>query len=112
MIAGVKRPCVTCGTLTEGLTYCEPCRLERERKRSARRGRRHYTGDYARRARAVRESASQCWICGEGARPDDPWTADHVLPGDPASPLLPAHRSCNSRRGSRSIDEMRGRAGE
>ena len=40
-----------------------------------------------------------CWLCHEPARMGDPWTADHVTPGDPDSILLPAHRSCNSRRG-------------
>lgn len=101
MIPGVKRPCIDCGALTGDGSYCEPCRLERERKRSLARGSRHYTGDYRRRAKIVRENATECWLCGEGARVDDPWTADHVVPGDPASPLMPAHRSCNSRRGNR-----------
>jgi hypothetical protein len=36
-----------------------------------------------------------CWLCGEGARPNDPWQADHVDPGNHHSQLLGAHRSCN-----------------
>jgi hypothetical protein len=48
----------------------------------------------------VRAEAVACWLCGDGPRPDDPWTADHVTPGDPDSILLAAHRSCNSRRGA------------
>lgn len=35
-----------------------------------------------------------------GPRRGDPWEADHVAAGDPDSPLLPAHRSCNRRRGA------------
>ena len=61
-----------------------------------------YGEGYAARARAVRETATRCWICGEGARPDDPWQADHVLPAADyggVGPLAPAHRSCNIRRG-------------
>jgi hypothetical protein len=39
-----------------------------------------------------------CWLCGDGPRSNDPWAADHVYPGDLASPLAPAHRSCNGAR--------------
>lgn len=101
MIPGVKRVCMACGTPSTEGSYCRDCALQRERIRSRQRGTRHYTGDYRRRAAAVRASATTCWICHEGAKLDDPWTADHVVPGDPASPLAAAHRSCNSRRGNR-----------
>jgi hypothetical protein len=40
-------------------------------------------------------------LCGGGARPNDPWQADHVIPGDADSPLAPAHRSCNAARGNK-----------
>jgi 5-methylcytosine-specific restriction protein A len=103
MIAGVPRPCLRCGTLTQSGSLCPDHAAQAERERSKRRGARHYDATYRRRAKAVRESAVVCWICGEGARAGDPWTADHVIPGDasPSTPLLPAHRSCNSRRGNR-----------
>ena len=58
----------------------------------------HYKGDYQARAKAVRESATHCWLCGEPAREGDPWQADHIYPGRSDSPLAPAHRSCNVRR--------------
>lgn len=51
------------------------------------------------RAAANADPSCVCWLCGEPARVGDPWTADHVEPGNPDSILLPAHRSCNSRRG-------------
>jgi hypothetical protein len=49
----------------------------------------------------VRASALLCWLCGEGENPFDPWQADHYLPGVKDSPLLPAHRRCNAKRGDR-----------
>jgi hypothetical protein len=60
----------------------------------------HYAGDYSKRAKIVRDNAIVCWICKEAYRTNDPWTADHVFPAVIDSPLLPAHRSCNSRRGN------------
>lgn len=102
MIPGVQRPCLDCGRLSATGNRCEPCRLENGRRLDAKRDqskRQHYSGDYRRRAKAVRESATHCWICGDTARPNDPWQADHVVPGEPDSPLLPAHRSCNIRKG-------------
>ena len=84
----LPRPCLGCGTLTT-TSRCEPCQ---------RTARNHYTGTYAARAKQVRDTATVCWICREGTRTGDPWTADHYYPGDPTSPLLPAHKSCNSRR--------------
>jgi len=62
-----------------------------------------YLGDYKRRAKAVREQAVNCHICGDPARLNDPWTADHIIAGDPNSPLAPAHRSCNERRGNKPL---------
>jgi hypothetical protein len=102
MIDGVRRPCLQCGKLTTNRIRCEPCRIELNRKIEANRDqskRQHYGGDYRRRAKLVREAATHCWICGETARSNDPWQADHVVPGEINSPLLPAHRSCNIRRG-------------
>ena len=87
------RPCIECGTLSAS-TRCVICQREREAKRP----RSHYAGSYSRRAREVREGAVVCWVCGEGAKDSDPWQADHIYPGEPDSPLLPAHRSCNIRR--------------
>lgn len=85
------RPCLDCQQLTHD-TRCPDC---------AKRRNRIWRGEYLKQAKQVREQATVCWICGEGARPDDPFTADHLLPANPNSPLLPAHRTCNSRRGNR-----------
>ena len=100
-----RRRCLTCGNVTTDGSRCTPCHRElkqhheRHRERPPR-DRPHYGGNYYRRAKQVRDNASVCWICLEGPLPNDPWTADHLTPGDPDSALLPAHRSCNSRRGN------------
>lgn len=73
----------------------------------------HYKGGYAVRARQVREAAyadplTRCWRCGltfGEFRSRFPgrhaaWHADHVVPGDPRSPLRAAHASCNTSEGS------------
>jgi hypothetical protein len=98
----VQQVCLGCYRLTGNGSRCQSCKTKRESMRNTRRD--HYQGDYQRRSAAVRKAANAdpstlCWLCHTPARLDDPWTADHVLPGDPHSPLMPAHRSCNSRRG-------------
>ena len=98
-----RKPCLDCGRITNGDSRCPSC-FEKvrgiiEKARANRpRNRDHYRGDYQRRAAQVRANATICWICNEGARPNDPWQADHVDQGNPDSILLPAHRSCNIRR--------------
>ena len=99
-MSSIKRPCLDCRELTGNKSRCDACESRRESRRNA--SRPHYAGDYAKRAALVRSSAVTCWICGKPSIEGDPWTADHVLPGDPNSPLLAAHRSCNSRRGDAS----------
>ena len=109
MIPGVKRVCLKCGVLTGHGSYCQDCAVLIEQQRSRARGRRHYDAAYVKAARQVRAEAVTCWLCGEGARPLDPWTADHLVPGVVGSPLAPAHRSCNSRRGNRSTIDSSGK---
>lgn len=96
----IPKPCLGCGELVFNVSRCENCQsfynhLHPKKPRP------HYQVDYRRRAKEVRDNAVACWICGEGARSNDPWTADHVIPANPDSLLLAAHRSCNSRRGNR-----------
>jgi len=103
----MNRPCLDCGQLTPK-TRCHAC--HRIKARRAEGGKvtspLHRDPVYRRVSRQLRAEWTAnpftiCWICSEGGRVDDPWTADHVVSGDPSSPLLPAHRSCNSRRGAR-----------
>jgi hypothetical protein len=99
MIRGVKRVCLGCGVLTSHGSRCQTCKAIQDREIEARRGvRPHYQGDYKQRAKVVRDNATVCYLCGQGARAADPFQADHVIEGDPYSPLLPAHRSCNIRK--------------
>ena len=57
--------------------------------------------------RAYRDRRAKCWICGrtlqDGPRHRDGrpsvWHADHVLAGDPRSPLRLSHSFCNQSRG-------------
>jgi hypothetical protein len=96
----IPKPCLGCGkTITIG-SRCAKCKSYFDGLRP-KKERPHYKGDYKKRAKFVRDTAVACWICGEGYKHNDPWTADHVVPSDPSSLLLPAHRSCNSRRGNR-----------
>ena len=95
------RTCLTCGALHHNSSRCDTCQLQRDNQRTRNRNRKHYDYTYRKAAKVVRDNAKFCWICGEGARPDDPWQADHLIPADLHSPLAPAHRSCNARRGNR-----------
>jgi hypothetical protein len=105
---GFPRPCTDCGELTDSGNRCafhkniyEQMLDLKRRERKAKSG--QYSGSYKARAKAVRDSAVICHLCNEGFRLGDPWQADHVIPGDPASPLLPAHRSCNASRGNKPL---------
>ena len=62
-----------------------------------------YNSTYKRISKGVRGGATTCHLCGGGYKADDPWQADHVIAGDPTSPLAPAHRSCNAARGNRPL---------
>lgn len=67
------------------------------------RNRAHYRGDYARRAKAIRDAANAdpgtlCRRCGKTKaqhRPGTFWTAGHVRDGDPTSPLAAEMSNCN-----------------
>jgi len=62
-----------------------------------------YDTQYRKMAKFIRDTATHCHICGEGARINDPWEADHLVPGDPSSQLAPAHRTCNRIRSNKPL---------
>jgi hypothetical protein len=104
------KPCLVCGNLTQGLSRCEVHQAEwqtienlRLKEMKAKRIN-LYDNNYRQRAKLVRATAVYCHLCGDPARPNDPFTADHLVAGDPESELAPAHRSCNSRRGNKPLD--------
>lgn len=88
LIPGVKRSCLGCGRLIAKGSRCPLCTVPL------------YGGDYAKRAKAVRESATSCHWCKGGFTPENPVQADHLYAGDPLSPLVPACRKCNAGRGN------------
>ena len=104
-----RKPCLDCGELSFG----NRCPIHQKRVDDLAEARRasvkkltgQYSGDYKKRAKAVRDSAVVCHLCGEGARANDPWVADHLNPaehGDSAV-LVAAHASCNARRGNKPV---------
>jgi 5-methylcytosine-specific restriction endonuclease McrA len=108
----VKRPCLDCGTPADN-TRCTTCdathRTAKDARQSAQRkqsGPRIYDGaPYRRAAAIIRATATRCHLCGQPARPGDPWQADHIIPiadGGHTGPLAPAHRSCNIAKSNRS----------
>ena len=95
-----NRPCLRCGVLVLGESLCPQHMKDMQAaKDRARVGKRqHYSGNYKQRSKQVRQTATVCWICKQGPIINDPFQADHVIDGNPNSPLLPAHRSCNIKR--------------
>ena len=102
------KPCLDCGVLTSGGNRCDVHqqrvdKLHDLRRQTIKRATGQYSGDYRKRAKQVRETATVCHLCGEPARWNDPWEADHLIPGEPDSPLAAAHRSCNIARGDKPL---------
>lgn len=95
----MKRPCIDCGAVAS-TSRCERCQKVANRRRYERRA--HYRGDYSKRRAELLEAKPEgpCWLCGELIVDPAEWSADHVIPGHPGSPLEPAHLECNVRRGS------------
>ena len=102
---GPLKPCATpgCPNLTR-TTRCQGCEQGHQKARNAKRT--HYHGSYTTRARHTRDTAVRCWICNKAFTPGDRIHADHVRPGDPTSPLKPAHARCNTSRGNRPPDTV------
>jgi hypothetical protein len=107
------RPCLKCQVLHQDQgDYCADCRTARERDREKKRSqdpklqahkRRLYSSAYKATAKIIRENATHCHICKQAFTDRTQITADHLVAGDPASPLAPAHKSCNSSRGNRPL---------
>lgn len=104
------RPCVKCNRLhRDPGDYCISCRTELNRikesnpDRIARKRMLYSNGYPARRARMVAETIERnlnCHICNKPFESKSDITADHLLAGNPNSPLAPAHKACNSSRGN------------
>ena len=109
----LPRPCLKCNRLHRDRgDYCSSCRTEYQRKRESNpyrmaKKKMMYGGNYpARRASMVAETINNnlpCHICKQHFLTATEITADHLIPGDPNSPLAPAHKSCNSSRGNKPL---------
>lgn len=105
------KPCLDCGKLTSGGIRCDihqarVTALHEIRRAEIKKQTGQYSGSYRRRAAEVRATALVCHLCGEGARVNDPWVADHLVPGSHGDDavLVAAHKSCNERRGDKPVD--------
>jgi len=101
------KPCMDCHKLYRGRgERCEDCRLRVSRAREADPNRRAYkrnlyNAEYKAKAKAIKNFSTHCHICKEAFTDRAQISADHLRPGDPTSPLAPAHLVCNARRGNR-----------
>jgi 5-methylcytosine-specific restriction enzyme A len=85
---------------------CRGCYKQYEKERRRRRGSSTARGlghQHQQLREQVLREARYCWICGGPGTPDDPLTADHVIPRAAGgttrrSNLRAAHSSCNARR--------------
>lgn len=103
------KPCLICNQLTTGASYCavhqtQADEKEKLRQRGRKAGRTLYNTKEYRRGRAwLKATATHCHICKQAFINRNDITADHLIPGDPQSPLAAAHSLCNSRRGNKPL---------
>lgn len=106
------KPCIDCGQLTR-TTRCEQHTKqlnqakEQARDTPERRAKKRtmYGWQYQQARKALKATATECWICRQPFTPNDRIEADHLTPGDPHSPLAPAHRRCNQARGDKTFEQ-------
>ena len=102
------RPCLKCGVLVQGESYCvehKPVKIRKESPERKSIKQQRYDATYKKLAKYVRDNAIVCHLCGQGWREGDPWEADHIAPGvwGREYDLAPAHRSCNQSRGNKPL---------
>jgi len=101
------RPCITCGVLTPGQSYCaehKPVRPRRDTGQRKDKKKFLYGKHYKKISKGVRGGALICHLCGGGPRLEDPFEADHINPElGFMSELKAAHRSCNRKRGNKPL---------
>jgi len=51
----------------------------------------------------ARQNGTICYLCNQPLGVGDRVEADHLIPGNPDSPLAPVHRLCNQRRGNKPL---------
>jgi hypothetical protein len=108
------KPCLKCKAIFIARSeYCEGCRLEKKPRTPAPRidslARRIkkanlYTSHYKKIARGIKATATHCHLCQQPFTDRNQIQADHLEPGNPLSPLLPAHARCNASRGNKKLE--------
>ena len=96
------QPCLKCGNLVRGASYCTGCKPPKvdTPQRTAKKNF-LYGGQYRKKAKQVKQTATHCHLCGKAFILGDTIEADHVYPElGHESPLAPAHRKCNQARGN------------
>jgi 5-methylcytosine-specific restriction endonuclease McrA len=96
------KPCIECGTLSldNRCPTHQQALNERQaiRRTIVKQTTGQYSGNYQRLAKIIRQTTIICAICGDGARHNDPWQADHINPSTPVETLdqlQGVHASCN-----------------
>ena len=107
-----NKPCLICGVLSRE-TRCEqhkrkPSTESQKRKdadpvRKARKKALYGNKEYQAYRAQILATATHCHICKKAFVLGDKVEADHIIAGHPQSPLLPAHRLCNQRRGNKPL---------
>lgn len=104
-----NKPCIICGTLSKG-TRCPEHQQELDkRKQAAKESDPTYKAKKAtlygyahQKARQqLKATATHCHICSKPFTQTDSIDADHIIAGNPHSPLLPAHARCNRSKGNK-----------
>lgn len=95
----MKRVCLERGCFHYALPSRPRCAFHARQYDMARQAKRGnlYGGDYRTRRAATIAEQGYCSECGSTER----LTADHIVPGDPASPLRTLCLSCNVKRANR-----------
>ena len=103
-------PCLDCGTLSLGNrcpTHQQAIDEQAAQRRAAvKASTGQYSGNYTKLARIIRQTTITCALCGQGARPNDPWQADHKQPGTPVhslDQLQGVHATCNRTRSNKPL---------
>lgn len=93
----MRRPCLDCGTPTDG-SRCPTHRRAWDRRRPTATQRGYDAEHRAARAELRNYLPGPCgYGCGRLLMPDGDWVAAHVIDGNPNAGWLASCRSCNER---------------
>jgi 5-methylcytosine-specific restriction endonuclease McrA len=105
-----KKPCIHCGELAY-TTPCPTCHTIKERQRNrirdadpirAQKKATLYNAAYKKQRTLLKKTGGICYLCGEVVPPGT-GQADHIIPGNPDSPLAITHAFCNQSKGNKKV---------